>query len=222
MTWADPVVAGAGATIVRVLAGTWRYDVRGWENVEAARASGRPIVYVTWHSRLLPVIHFMHRRHVGMALLISRHRDGGYLADLCEHWGFRTVRGSTQRGGVAGLLGLVRYLRAGTEVGTTPDGPRGPAEEVKPGIVAAAQHADAHVIAISARAHRAWWIRSWDRLCVPKPYAKVQVFYSPPLEIAPGKPGLRAGVAAVERALQAVTYGGQPADGGASESEDGA
>ena len=202
---AEPVVARAGAALVRLLAGTWRYEVTGWEHVEAARASGRPIVYVLWHSRLLPLIH--NRRGEGVALLISRHRDGGYLAELCEGWGYRTVRGSTQRGGAGGLLGLIRFLRAGTEVGTTPDGPRGPAEQLKPGILVAAQHAEAWVIAMGARARRAWWIQSWDRLCVPKPFATVQVFYSPPLDIGPGKDGLRQGAAAVERALREVTYG---------------
>jgi lysophospholipid acyltransferase (LPLAT)-like uncharacterized protein len=206
---ADPVLARAGAALVRTLAGTWRYEVEGFAHVEQVRASGQPLVFVTWHSRLLPVIHQLipRRGPEGVALLISRHRDGGYLADLCETWGFQTVRGSTQRGGVPGLLGLIRHLKSGVEVGTTPDGPRGPAEQVKAGIVVAAQHAGARVIAIGARAHRAWWIESWDRLCVPKPFATVQVFYSEPVDIGPGKPGLREGVAAVERALQEVTYG---------------
>jgi len=207
LAWAEPVVAATGALLVRLLARTWRYEVAGFENVQRARESGGPLVFVTWHSRLLPVIH--HRRNEGMALLISRHRDGGYLADLCETWGYRTIRGSTQRGGVGGLLGLIRYLRTGTEVGTTPDGPRGPAEQLKAGIVVAAQHAEARVIAIGARAHRAWWIKSWDRLCVPKPFATVRMFYSAPVEIGPGKSGLREGVAAVERALREVTHGSE-------------
>jgi len=95
--WAEPIVARLAAGVARLLATTWRYQVRGWEHVQAARASGRPIVYVLWHSRLLPLIH--NRRGEGVALLISRHRDGGYLAALCERWGYRVVRGSSQRGG---------------------------------------------------------------------------------------------------------------------------
>jgi lysophospholipid acyltransferase (LPLAT)-like uncharacterized protein len=205
LAWAEPLVAGAGAGLVRLLANTWRFDVEGFEHVVEARARGGPLVFVTWHSRLLPVIY--HRRDEGMALLISRHRDGGYLADLCERWGYRTVRGSTQRGGVGGLLGLIRYLREGTEVGTTPDGPRGPAERLKPGIVVAAQHARAQIIAIGARAERAWWVQSWDRLCVPKPFARVRMFYSAPVQVGPGKQGIRDGVVAVERALREVTHG---------------
>jgi len=90
------------AALVRLLAATWRYRVEGWEHVAAARASGRPVIYVLWHSRILPLLY--HRRDEGVALLISRHRDGGYLAELSERWGYRVVRGSSQRGGEAGLL----------------------------------------------------------------------------------------------------------------------
>ena len=209
--WVEWVVARLAAAALRVLATTWHYRVHGWESVETARAAGRPIVYVLWHSRLLPLIHS--RRGEGVALLISRHRDGGYLAELCERWGYRVVRGSSQRGGATGLLGLIRYLRAGTEVGTTPDGPRGPAERLKPGVLVAAQRARALVIAMGARASSAWWFQSWDRFCIPRPFATVDVMYGVPLEIVDGKDGLRRGIAEVERALNDVTYGGEAGRG---------
>src|SRR5437773_1726054 len=201
------VTVGLAAGVMRLLAATWRYRVRGWEHVAAARATGRPIVYVLWHSRILPLLY--HRRGEGMALLISRHRDGGYLTELSERWGYRVVRGSSRRGGEVGLLGLVRALERGAEVALTPDGPHGPAERVKPGALAAAQHANALVVAAGARASErgAWWIRSWDRFCIPKPFAAVEVVYGAPLSVGAGKDGLRQGVAAAERALRAVTYG---------------
>src|SRR5213076_3141527 len=138
---------------------------------------------------------------------ISRHRDGGHLAELSERWGYRVVRGSSRRGGEAGLLGLVRYLREGAEVALTPDGPRGPAERVKPGALAAAQHADALVIAAGARASSAWWLRSWDRFCLPKPFATIDIAYSAPFGLEEGKEALRRGITVAERALRAVTYG---------------
>src|SRR5947199_9527679 len=106
-----------------------------------------------------------------MAILIIRLRDGIYLAELSERWGYRVVRGSSRRGGEVGLLGLVRYLRQGGEVALTPDGPRGPAERMKPGALAAAQHANALVIAAGARASSAWWIESWSRVDLSRPLA---------------------------------------------------
>jgi lysophospholipid acyltransferase (LPLAT)-like uncharacterized protein len=205
--WAEPLTSAFGAALLGVLAATWRYRVLGWEHVVAARHGGRPLVYVLWHSRILPLLH--QRRGQGVALLISRHRDGGYLAALSERWGYRVVRGSSQRGGDVGLLGLVRSLRGGAEVALTPDGPRGPAERVKPGALAAAQHAKALVIAVGARPSSAWWIRSWDRFCVPKPFAMIDVAYSAPFAIGDGKEGVRRGIADAERALREVTYAGK-------------
>jgi lysophospholipid acyltransferase (LPLAT)-like uncharacterized protein len=199
-------VTALWAGLIRLLAATWRYRVHGGEHVAAVRASGRPLVYILWHSRILPLL-YQHRGE-GVALLISRHRDGGYLAALSERWGYRVVRGSSKRGGDVGLLGLVRHLRSGAAVALTPDGPRGPAERMKPGALAAAQHAGALVIAAGARASSAWWIESWDRFCLPKPFAAVDLTYSPPFAVGAGKDGLREAMARAARALADVTYGG--------------
>jgi lysophospholipid acyltransferase (LPLAT)-like uncharacterized protein len=87
----------------------------------------------------------------------------------------------------------------------TPDGPRGPAERVKPGVVAAAQHAGVPIIPATARLSRAWRLASWDRFCIPKPFATIEVVYGAPLDVGSGKEGLRAGVAAVEAGLLALS-----------------
>ncbi len=204
LRWAEPIATAIGPLLVQALAATWRVRVRGAEHLRQLRDARRPFVFVLWHSRILPLL-FHHRRE-GIVLLISRHRDGGYLANLGERWGYRSVRGSTQRGGEIGLLGLVRALQAGAEVAVTPDGPRGPAERVQPGAVAAAQHAGVPLLPIGARASSAWWLGSWDRMCIPKPFAAVEVVYGAPLEVEPGKEGLRRAMDGVARALHDVTH----------------
>ncbi|HEU5319377.1 MAG TPA: hypothetical protein VFX28_01150 [Methylomirabilota bacterium] len=73
------------------------------------------------------------------------------------------------------------------------------------------------MIAAGARASSAWWIRSWDRFCIPKPFATIDVAYSAPFDVAAGKEGLRRAMADAERALRNVTYG--PGEGGAGEGE---
>ncbi len=203
LRWAEPIATAIGSLLVQALAATWRIRVRGAEHLRALREARRPFVFVLWHSRILPLL-FHHRREE-VVLLISRHRDGEYLANLAERWGYRSVRGSTKRGGEVGLLGIVRALQGGAEVAITPDGPRGPAEQVQPGAVAAAQHAGVPLLPIGARPSSAWWLGSWDRMCIPKPFAAIEVVYGPPIEVAPGKDGLRRAMEAVGRALQDVT-----------------
>ena len=195
--WADPLAKTLGPPLIKTLAATWRFRESG------VPQSQPPFIFVLWHSRLLPLL-ALHQGE-GVVALISRHRDGGYLANLAESWGYRPVRGSTQRGGEVGLLGIVRALQGGSIVAITPDGPRGPKERVQPGAVAAAQHAGVPIITAGARTSAAWYLRSWDRLCIPKPFAAIDVRYGAPIRIAEGKEGLRRGIAEVERSLHEVT-----------------
>ncbi len=201
LRWAEPVLTPIAALLVRVLAATWRVRLRGSEPV---REDGKTaLLYVAWHSRLLPLLYYHRGR--GVVLLISRHRDGGYLADLAERWGYRAVRGSSKRGGAAGLLGIVRELQSGSIVALTPDGPQGPPEKVKAGAIAAAQHAGVPLVPLAANASHAWWVRSWDRFCIPKPFARVEIAYGTPIMVGPGKEGVAAGAAIVERAMQQLS-----------------
>jgi len=200
--WAEPVAAAMGPTLIKTLAATWRFRERGTENWRPLWDAKRPFIFVLWHSRILPLL-ALHKREA-VVVLISRHRDGGYLADLAAQWGYRPVRGSTQRGGEVGLLGIVRALQGGAVVAMTPDGPRGPAERVQPGAVAAAQHAGVPIVAVGARPSSAWYLGSWDRMCIPKPLSAIDVAYSRPIEIGAGKDGLRRGIDEVSRGLQEV------------------
>jgi hypothetical protein len=206
--WGAALAAALGPPLVRALAATWRLRVVGDDHLRAVRGRGEPFVFVLWHSRILPLL--FHHRGEDIVLLISRHRDGGYLADLAERWGYRSVRGSTKRGGDVGLLGIVRALQGGAVVAVTPDGPRGPAERVQPGAVAAAQHAAVPLLPISARPRHAWWLPTWDRMCIPKPFTTVEVAYGPPITVAPGKDGLRQGMAVVAARLRELTAGSGP------------
>lgn len=202
LRWAEPVLARVGAVVMRLLASTWRFRTHGAEHL---RSLGRsPFIFVLWHSRILPLL--WHQRHTGLVLLVSQHRDGGYLVDLARRWGYRAVRGSSRRGGAAGLLGIVRELQAGARVAMTPDGPVGPAEQVKPGAVAAAQHSGVPIIPVAARTKSAWWLRSWDRFCIPKPFARIEVVFGPAITVGPGREGVERGVADVQRSLQEVTH----------------
>ena len=204
LRWAEPFVAAVAMAVAGLFARTWRYRLVGREHAQAMYDAKRPFIFVLWHSRILPLL-FLHRDEQ-VVLLISRHRDGGHLARLAERWGYRFVRGSTRRGGEVGLLGVVRALQAGSVVALTPDGPRGPAERVKPGVIAAAQHAEVPIVPVGAWPSATWRLGSWDRFCIPKPFARIEVVYGTPLVIGAGKDGLRAGMEQVERALQGVTH----------------
>ena len=204
LTLADPIAKVFGPPLLKTLAATWRFRESGIEHWRSLRDTQQSFIFVLWHSRILPLI-ALHKNE-GLVLLISRHRDGAAVADLGERWGYRTVRGSTRRGGEAALLGIVRALQEpGTIVAVTPDGPLGPRERVQPGVVAAAQHAGVPIIAAGARPAWAWYLNSWDRMCLPKPFTAIDVEYSAAIRVDAGSEGLRRGMDAVERSLHRVT-----------------
>jgi lysophospholipid acyltransferase (LPLAT)-like uncharacterized protein len=187
---------------IRVLAASWRIrtvDEERWRPLYQAR---RPHVFLLWHEALLPLL-WQHRRQ-SIAIVVSEARDGQYLADFAAGLGYRAVRGSSTRGAARALLGAVRELKAGYAVAFTPDGPRGPRREMKPGIVAAAQRGGGVVVPLHARADRAWRLDSWDRFMIPKPGARVRIVYGRPFEVAPGEAGLAAGLAEAEARLREI------------------
>jgi len=192
---------------MRLLARSWRvrteYEER-WRSLYEAR---RPHVFLLWHEVLLPLL--WHHRGQDIAIVVSENRDGQYLADFALALGYRAVRGSSSRGAARALLGAVRELQAGRAVAFTPDGPRGPRRELKPGVVAAAQRGGGVIVPIHARADRGWRLDSWDRFLIPKPAARITVTYGRPFEVEPGDGGLANGLteAAVRLAEIAETGG---------------
>jgi lysophospholipid acyltransferase (LPLAT)-like uncharacterized protein len=70
-------------------------------------------------------------------------------------------------------MALVDVLRAGHDIGITPDGPRGPCYELKPGALIVARRTQASLLLVGAEFHSAWRMKSWDRFYLPKPFSRV-------------------------------------------------
>ncbi|HEY7567202.1 MAG TPA: lysophospholipid acyltransferase family protein [Gemmatimonadaceae bacterium] len=167
--------ARLGPVVVRALARTWRIDAINQQSFQQRRQAHQPVIFAFWHSHMLPLV-WQHRDE-GVAVLISQHADGEIIARICEALGYRTVRGSTSRGGARALVEMDRQLQQGIDVAITPDGPRGPAHSVAPGVVYVAQRASVPIVPIDVRASRAWHLRTWDRFMIPKPFARITIRY---------------------------------------------
>lgn len=171
----------AGRLLATMLLATVRFRTRHRERFDRYADRGEPVLYAIWHGRLLPLTYY--HRHRGIAALISQSADGEYIARLVAGWGFDPIRGSTSRGGRAALREVVRRVRAGQSIAITPDGPRGPRQQVQPGVIVAAQLTGVPIIPIVAGCTRAWWPGGWDRFCIPKPFSRVMVVYGEPRRV---------------------------------------
>lgn len=167
-----------------MIARTWRFRVVNAEGYAAERAAGRAVVLVLWHGEMLPLLYY--HRHREIAVLVSEHGDGEIIAKILDDFGFRLIRGSTSRGAARALIAVDRELRAGYDVGITPDGPRGPRHSVAPGALLAAHRAGVKLMPLSARASASWQLGSWDRFTIPKPFAKITIAYGDPTPVVAG------------------------------------
>lgn len=150
---------------------------------EVPRREGAPgRIYSLWHGRMLYPAFF--RRKLNAAVLVSLSRDGEILAGVLGTLGYRTVRGSTSRGGGPALRRLIRTLRDGQDIGIASDGPRGPANQVQPGILQLASLTSAPILPIVFGAAHAKMFDSWDRLCLPLPFTRVAVVFGRPVRVA--------------------------------------
>lgn len=174
--------------VIQTLGATFRVRVvAGREVLDEVLAEGRPVVFSFWHNRVLFCAYTLYRRFLRrrfpIAILVSHSGDGELGAHLARAWGAGVVRGSTSRGGSAGLRQLYRAVQRGSSAVTIPDGPRGPLYRCQPGVVVLAQMSGAPIVPMAFAARPCWTLGSWDRLIVPKPFARVHLAVGEPLEV---------------------------------------
>jgi len=177
------VTPAAAATIVRLLARTLQIR-REEATVRGLWRDGTPAIYAVWHGRilLLPYLYGWRRARV----LASRSRDGELLARFVTRFGLEAVRGSSSRGGAEALRLLARSLREGRDAVVAPDGPRGPREAVKPGLVTLARITGAPIVPMTLGASAEWRLGSWDEFRIPRPFARCVLRFGDPIRVPDG------------------------------------
>ena len=177
------LVPPAATLLLRLLCATLRFrESNDAGACPADRHPGTADTYVFWHRALLLAAY--RYRGLGIHILISASFDGELIARVVQRLGFVPVRGSSSRGGAAGLLQLTRARDAGHKVAITADGPRGPLYVAKAGAAAVALHTGGSVSCFHLHGERAWLLRSWDRFIIPKPFSRVCISWSAPLALA--------------------------------------
>ncbi len=186
--WWLGLAARVGILFLDLLIPTLRWRVgAGGEHLDRVAASERPVIFAFWHNRLVVCGEWIQRHLISarrpVALLTSLSRDGELAARMSGIRGYRSIRGSSSRGGLASLRAMQRAVRSGASVATAPDGPRGPSQVAQPGAVMLAKLTGAPIVPVAYAASRTWRLRSWDRLVVPRPFSRVVVTAGEPMEV---------------------------------------
>jgi lysophospholipid acyltransferase (LPLAT)-like uncharacterized protein len=166
-----------------LLSKTVRIEYTNADDLFGRWARGEQVIIAFWHNRAVMMPLPFQGRGRKLCIMNSQHRDGEIATRALARWGIRSVRGSATRGGAAGFLQLVNAYRDGYDLAVVPDGPRGPRYHVKPGVIHLARVTGAPIFPVTYAATRARRLRSWDRLIIPLPFARVHYVIGEPLVV---------------------------------------
>jgi lysophospholipid acyltransferase (LPLAT)-like uncharacterized protein len=192
------IEAHLGAWLIRLMRKTLRWEVHGQP------ADDFRCINFLWHKDLL--IMTMQRVNSGIAVLVSGSKDGELIAGPLLKLGYHTVRGSSSRQGAKALREMVRISKDHS-LAITPDGPKGPAGKIHPGVFEIAMLGKIPVVAVAVQAPKAWVLNTWDGFRIPKPFSKVRVEYSQPFYLKS-----REDIAEIEQAIREFTKVPAPAE----------
>lgn len=165
---------------IRALTATLRVETVGKEIVEDLQKQNRRFIYAFWHGRQFLLVHHLSKIH--LCVMSSTSRDGRLQAKILSKFGFRIVWGSSNKQPVRALLGAVKTMNTGYDLAIAVDGPTGPIYNVKPGVLFIAKKTNAVIIPTAFSASPSITAKSWDEYLLPKPFSKVTLIYSSPIE----------------------------------------
>lgn len=168
--------------MIKAVGATVRFEVEGLENLESIERGGDLPIFAVWHDRIFLGTYFFQGR--GIVFLTSQSFDGEYIARFLQRFGYGVIRGSSTRGGAAGLVEMIRKMRLGLPMGFTVDGPKGPRYQAKTGAVLLAKKTGNPILPFIIEAERRFTIKSWDRLQIPRPFTRAKVLLGKPIEVA--------------------------------------
>ncbi|MGH7220344.1 MAG: lysophospholipid acyltransferase family protein, partial [Nitrospiraceae bacterium] len=142
----------------------------GHEHVDALYRQGQHIIIAFWHAQQLMAP--MGYRGTEANVLISQHQDGEIIARIIARFGLWAVRGSSTRGGAFALRELIRLGRSGADLVVTPDGPKGPRQVAKLGVVQLAKATGLPIVPVAFSCSKKNSLRagigSWSRIHGPE------------------------------------------------------
>lgn len=178
-----PAVAGS---IIRGFSWLMRTEVLGEEHPLRLASDGQPAIYAFWHDQLLLMIK-AYRGDGNLRILISASKDGELIARTMARFNVETVRGSSHRGGKEALKEMIALGKGGVSLAITPDGPKGPRRQLKPGVAQIACRSGLPVVPVAFSCSHGYRFGSWDRFLLPYPWARGIYSYGPPLYCSSGE-----------------------------------
>lgn len=138
------------------------------------------VIYAFWHRNMIPLLFL--RKFEKIVILISSSKDGELIAGPAKVLGYQPVRGSSRRGGNKAVKEIIKLSKQ-YSIGVTPDGPKGPTEKIKDGLLYIAYFTNVPIIPVAVDIQREKVFNSWDKFRLPKLFTKINISYGDPIYI---------------------------------------
>ena len=198
------LIAWVGALYLRLVYKTTRWRFEGFETLTSYCQQKQPFIVCFWHERLLMGA-LAWRQPQPFYMVISASRDGQLISETVAHFGMKTIAGSSKHGGTAALKTMLSLLKAGSAVGITPDGPRGPRRKVQPGVLIAAQMAKVPIVPFAYTTSSRQLLSSWDRFMLALPFGRGIMAFGEPLPPPASQEDFPAWAERIEETLNTLT-----------------
>lgn len=162
-----------------ILGKTWRFTINGTKSIDPFKDTDKGVIYCFWHSNILPLAYIF--RNIGVTAVVSASRDGDRATAVAQRWNHDTIRGSSSRGQIGVIRQCMRVLANKRNIVIIPDGPHGPAMQIKQGPAMIAMMTNAAVYPVKAEPEAAWRLKSWDKFMIPKPFTTIRITIGDPI-----------------------------------------
>jgi lysophospholipid acyltransferase (LPLAT)-like uncharacterized protein len=166
------------------------HRVIGLEGARAAVREHGSLIPVYWHQHMLfgvRALMALQADGLKIGFLISPSIDGTAPSMLVKKIGGHVIRGSSTHTGAKALRDYYQTIvKEQISPALTPDGPRGPLHEFKPGAILLSQLSGKPILPVSIAASRKWTFDTWDRFELPMPFSRVVIAYGEPVKLPRG------------------------------------
>jgi len=177
--------------IIWVIWTSCRVKIIGQENMDRVLSEGKPVIPCYWHQQHIFCGRYMLdqiKKGMKVGFLISPSVDGEIPAKIVSARGAYVIRGSSNRTGAQSLRDMYQIIsKDGISPVTTSDGPTGPIFKFKQGAALVARMTKTPMLPLASVAKQAWYLGSWDRFMIPRPFTTVAIAIGEPVMVPMGK-----------------------------------
>jgi lysophospholipid acyltransferase (LPLAT)-like uncharacterized protein len=166
---------------VDLLCKSMKVTFKNKEVINNLEQQNKNFVLAFWHGQML-LAWYLHRNKK-LTALISKSKDGDLLEKILKHWKYNVIRGSSSKGGDIALGIMVDSARNNESVVITPDGPTGPINRMKAGVVITAKKSKTPLILVAIGYKKKRILKSWDKFEIPKFFSVANAVYSDPVYV---------------------------------------